>query len=80
MQTWTEKINLGNGIVCYRGVIKQEFDVINRLEKNLGSVAGYGELSSEGNRYHWMPAYVGYQQLIPDYRDCDYGLKILGSF
>lgn len=70
MQTWTEKINLGNGIVCYRGVIKKEFDVINRLEKNLGSVAGYGELSSEGNRYHWMPAYVGYQQLIPDYRDC----------
>jgi hypothetical protein len=70
MQTWTEKINLGNGIVCYRGVIKKEFDVISRLEKNLGSVAGYGELSSEGNRYHWMPAYVGYQQLIPDYRDC----------
>jgi hypothetical protein len=70
MQTWTEKINLGNGIVCYKGVIKKEFNVIERLEKNLGSVAGYGELSSEGNRYHWMPAYVGYQQLIPDYRDC----------
>ena len=70
MQTWTEKIDLGNGITCYRGVIKKEFDVINRLENNLGSVAGYGELSAEGKRYHWMPAYVGYQQLMPDYRDC----------
>jgi hypothetical protein len=71
MQTWTEKQDLGNGIYCYKGVIKKEFDVINRLETNLGSVAGYGELSAEGNRYHWMPAYVGYQQLMPDYRDCN---------
>jgi len=70
MQSWTEKEDLGNGIICYRGVIKKEFDVINRLEANLGSVAGYGELSPEGKRYHWMPAYVGYQQLMPDYRDC----------
>jgi hypothetical protein len=50
MQTWTEKINLGNGIVCYRDVIKKDFNVIERLEENLGSVAGYGELSPEGNR------------------------------
>jgi hypothetical protein len=70
MQTWTEKINLGNGIVLYKGVIKKEFNVIDRLERNLGSVAEYGSLSPEGNRYHWMPAYVGYQQLMPDYRDC----------
>jgi len=47
MSTWTEKENLGNGITCYRGVIKKEFDVINRLESTLGSVAGYGELSSK---------------------------------
>ena len=67
MKTWTDKEDLGNGIICYRGVIKEEFDVINRLEANLGSVAGYGELSAEGKRYHWMPAYVGYQQLMPDY-------------
>ena len=70
MQTWTEKFDLGSGIRCYRGVIKKEFDVINRLENTLGSVAAYGELSSEGKRYHWMPAYVGYQQLMPEYRDC----------
>lgn len=70
MQTWTEKKDFGSGIICYKGVIKKEFDVVNRLEKNLGSVAGYRELSSEGKQYHWHPAYVGYQQLMPDYRDC----------
>lgn len=70
MQTWVEKENLGNGIVCYRDVIKKDFNVIDRLENTLGSVANIGELSPEGKRYHWMPAYVGYQQLIPQYRDC----------
>jgi hypothetical protein len=71
MKTWTEKENLGNGIVCYRGVIKKELDVINRLENTLGSVAEYGEMSPEGKPYHWMPAYVGYKQLMPNYRDCN---------
>jgi hypothetical protein len=70
MQTWTEKVNLGNGIVCYKGVINKEIDVINRLENILGSVAELGQLSPEGKKYHWMPAYVGYQQHIPEYRDC----------
>ena len=70
MQTWTEKESLGNGITCYRGVIKEELDLINRLESTIGPVAPYGELSSDGKRYHWMPAYVGYQQLMPEYRDC----------
>jgi Rps23 Pro-64 3,4-dihydroxylase Tpa1-like proline 4-hydroxylase len=70
MKTWTEKINYGNGIICYKGVIKKEFDIINKLESNLGSPAPYAELSPEGNPYHWMPAYVGYQQLMPEYRDC----------
>ena len=71
MQTWTEKQDLGNGIWLYKGVIKKEFDVINVLESTLGSVAGYGEISQEGKRYHWMPAYVGYQELMPSYRDCN---------
>jgi len=69
-QTWTEKEVLGNGITCYRNVIKKEIDVINRLENLLGEVAPLGELSKDGKRYHWNPAYVGYQQLMPDYRDC----------
>jgi hypothetical protein len=63
MKTWTEKVNLGNGIVCYKGVINKDIDVINRIEavvKPLG----------EKDQFTWQPAYVGYQQLIPDYRDC----------
>jgi len=70
MQTWTEKEMLGNGIVCYRNVIKPEFDVINKLENILGKAAPYGQISDDGKRYHWYPAYVGYQQLMPEYRDC----------
>jgi hypothetical protein len=71
MQTWTEKVDLGSGIFVYKNVINKNIDVIKRLEDVLGSsVAGYGELSPEGKRYHWHPAYVGYQQLMPDYRDC----------
>jgi hypothetical protein len=64
MNTWTEKEDFGNGIVCYRNVIKKEIDVINRLESNI---------KPEGDKtgYSWLPAYVGYQQLIPEYRDCN---------
>jgi hypothetical protein len=63
MKTWTEKQNLGNGIVLYKNVIKKEFNVIERLESNLG------DIDSE-KRYKWLPAYVGYKELMPEYRDC----------
>jgi hypothetical protein len=63
MSTWTKKINLGNGIYCYKDVIKKEIDVINRLESNLGQIG-------DKTTYSWLPAYVGYQQLMPEYRDC----------
>ena len=63
MQTWTEKENLGNGIVVYRGVLKPELDIINRLENTLKPLG-------DNTGYAWQPAYVGYQQLMPDYRDC----------
>jgi len=65
MQTWTDKVDLGNGIICYKGVIKKEFDVINRLESNLLPVG------TENSNYSWLPAYVGYQELMPSYRDCN---------
>ena len=64
MQTWTDKQDLGNGIICYKGVIKKEIDVIGRIEANLkpeGDTTGYS----------WQPAYVGYKQLMPEYRDCN---------
>lgn len=63
MKTWTKKIDLGNGISCYKNVIKKELNVIERLENVLGPV-------DSGSRYSWQPAYVGYQQLMPSYRDC----------
>jgi len=63
MQTWTEKIDLGSGIKCYRNIIKPEFDVIGRIESNLKPVG-------DSTGYSWQPAYVGYRQLMPDYRDC----------
>lgn len=67
---WDNIDKIGPGIYVYRNTVKKELDIINRLESVLGSVSGYGELSPEGKRYHWMPAYVGYQQLMPEYRDC----------
>lgn len=63
MQTWTEKINYGNGIVCYKNVIKKEIDVINRIEDAVKPIGTQ-------NQFTWQPAYVGYKQLIPEYRDC----------
>jgi len=63
MQTWTEKIDLGSGIKCYRNIIKPEFDVVGRIESNLKPVG-------DSTGYSWQPAYVGYRQLMPDYRDC----------
>lgn len=63
MQTWSNKEDFGNGIICYRDVIRKEFNVIERLESILGPVDG-------NKRYNWMPAYVGYKQLMPHHRDC----------
>lgn len=63
MKTWTEKENFGNGIVCYRNVLKPELNIIDRLESLLGAV-------DSNERYAWQPAYVGYKQLMPEYRDC----------
>jgi hypothetical protein len=64
MNTWTEKVNFGNGIVCYRNVINSDIKVIERLEANL---------KPEGDKtgYSWLPAYVGYGDLMPEYRDCN---------
>jgi hypothetical protein len=60
-QTWSSVEDLGQGIFVYRDIITKDMDVINRLEN---------VLAIEGNRYEWQPAYVGYQQRMPDYRDC----------
>lgn len=59
--TWTEKEDLGNGIWVYRNVIPKELNIINRLENVLGDAS---------NIYEWQPAYVGYKERKPEYRDC----------
>lgn len=58
-QTWTEKIDFGNGIICYRNVFKPG------IPEKLESI-----LNDKTNNYNWCPAYVGYQEIMPDYRDC----------
>ena len=61
-QTWSscEEVMPKTGIWVYRDIIPKEMDIINRLESIL----------SNSQRYTWQPAYVGYKQLIPEYRDC----------
>lgn len=58
-QTWTEKIDLGSGIWLYKNVIPT--DIPARLEELL---------ADPSNPYNWMEAFVGYQQSMPEYRDC----------
>jgi hypothetical protein len=64
METWTAKQNLGNGIFLYKGVIKKEFNIVDKLESNLAPVDQTDKL------FKWLPAYVGFKKLMPDYRDC----------
>jgi hypothetical protein len=59
--TWSKAEDLGSGIWVYRDVFTKELDIINRLENQLSG-------NTEG--WTWQPAYVGYQERMPDYRDC----------
>ena len=61
VQTWSIKEDMGNGIWVYRDVLPKELDLINRLENVLGD---------KNNAFNWQPAYVGYMQRMPEYRDC----------
>jgi hypothetical protein len=60
-QTWSSFEDLGHGIFVYRDVVSKDLDVINRLESIL---------SDPDKSYSWQPGYVGYQQSMPEYRDC----------
>lgn len=62
--TWSSREQLAPGVFVYRDVLKKELDIINRLEGSVGPVG------TKEKRYTFQPAYVGYQQLMPDYRDC----------
>ena len=60
-QTWSSAEEVGAGIWVYRDVLTKDLDIINRLENNLDS-------NKPG--FSWQPAYVGYMERMPDYRDC----------
>jgi hypothetical protein len=60
-QTWSSAENLGSGIWVYRDVLTKDLNLIERLEK---------QLDSNSPNYSWQPAYVGYQERMPEYREC----------
>lgn len=64
IKTWSDSIDIAPGIRVYKNVIKKEFNIIEKLTSILGEEEG------ERKRYNWMPAFVGYRQRMPDYRDC----------
>ena len=53
--------DLGSGIYVYNNVLPRDLQIPERIED---------ALSKENGRYAWQPAYVGYMELMPDYRDC----------
>lgn len=61
---WDNIDDLGSGIFIYRNTVKKELDIVNRLENALGDV-------NSNNLYKWNPAYVGYEELVPEHRDCN---------
>jgi hypothetical protein len=60
-QTWSSAEDLGSGIWVYRDVLTKDLNLIERLEK---------QLDGQSQNYSWQPAYVGYQERMPEYRDC----------
>lgn len=66
-QTWTDCYEVAQGIWCYKNVITNGKEVVEKVSDIL-------EKSSKSNLtsqfLKWMPAYVGYQELMPEYRDC----------
>lgn len=60
-ETWTDITNLGSGIFVYHNVLKEDLNIINRLE---------GVVSDTENPYNYAEAMVGYGMKMPEYRDC----------
>lgn len=60
-QTWSSCEEIAQGIWVYHDVLPESMDIINRLESNLNGA---------NPNYTWHPAFVGYRERIPEYRDC----------
>jgi len=56
------KDNAKFGIFIYRNAIPKELDIPKRLEAVLGD--------SSHDLFHWTEALVGYNEKMPEYRDC----------
>jgi hypothetical protein len=50
------------GMIVYRNMLPKELRLVERLEDTIGN--------SKTPPYMWMEALVGYNQKIPEYRDC----------
>lgn len=60
-KTWTDINDFGNGIWCFKNVIPESMNIV----ESISSI-----LDKNNFGLQWMPAYVGYQELMPEYRDC----------
>ncbi len=52
--------DLGQGIYVYSNVLPRDLNIPERIEASL----------KNNPTFQWQPAYVGYQELMPEYRDC----------
>lgn len=50
------------GVLVYKNALPKELNLVERLESTIGQ--------SSTPPYMWMEALVGYQQKMPEYRDC----------
>lgn len=60
-KTWSNSYEAAQGIWCYKNIVKNGMDVINQISN---------VLDQSSKIFKWMPAYVGYQELMPEYRNC----------
>lgn len=61
IESWSSYEEISPGIFVYHDVLPKELNIIDRLESVLGN---------KYSDYNWQPAYVGYKQRMPEYRDC----------
>lgn len=60
-KTWTDEKDLGNGIWCYKNVILDAPEYVKKISKILESPSPF---------LKWSQAKVGYNEIMPEYRDC----------
>lgn len=59
-KTWSEKEELFKGVWKYKNVLKEELNLIKRVE----------EIIKKYPQADWKPAFVGYGDTLLNYRDC----------